>query len=574
MGYFSRITVVGADGIVGGILATALDANRVLHGPGRGFPREVAARDGASLIAGSAVVVNAQGLRQDGSLSREAFKATHVDATRRLVAQMAPGSTLVHISSAAVLGRPQGRVAGRAEPAPDSFPMPDYARIKYESERVAIEEGIRRGLAVVVLRPAVVCASPLDGMLLSLANWMRRGLLLEFLPGQAVHHFCSGKLLAAVGRAVAERSWHPGHATVFTVADPFTVSNHDLAQALILRWGRPHGTFPLPVRGASLALRSLAGIPGMAPRISSMASTLGVIVLDVEYQVDETFDELGLDRAEFGRAQTFDKVLDEEARLDARPSAEHVLVVGATGGVGSALLGELESRGKRVSLIGRSAVPGFAGWQRTTDVANADWFSLLAEVDAHDPIDAVVFVAGTGAFGPAAYVPEAAAREILELNFWSVARLATAAAERWGAQRRRGGFVAVLSLAALRGMPFEAHYGASKAAAARFLQALQFEYPHSIRIDVIYPGSIDTPFRSRIPHFGVTSDDTARDGDSPGQTVKAIIDLLEGRPGSRTVGTKARAIAVLDRISPHIYDQLVRRRMGAFLRNRRYPLQR
>jgi NAD(P)-dependent dehydrogenase (short-subunit alcohol dehydrogenase family) len=573
MSDFSRITVVGADGMVGGTLASALDANRVLHGPGRGLPHEVAARDSGSVVAGSVVVFNAQGLRQAGTLTLEEFRATHVDATKRLVAQMSPGATLVHISSAAVLGRPASCVKGRGQPEPDSFPMPDYAKIKHEAERVAIEEGMRHGLAIVVLRPAIVCASPLDGMLLSLVEWLRRGLLLQLLPLRTRHHFCSGELLSAVARSVAERSWPSDQPTLFTVADPFTISNRDLTLALIQRWGYPSGLLPLPACDASRALESMSGIPGIGPRMASMGRTLGVIGLNVEYQVDETFDELGLNRVEFGRAQTFERVLDEEARLDVRPCPKHVLVVGATGGIGRALVDELASHGKRVSVVGRSPVPGFAGWQRTADVVHADWAGLFAEIDAHAPVDAVVFVAGTGALGPAACVPDTTAHEIMELNFWSVARLATAAAERWAAQRRCGGFVAVLSLAALRGMPFEAHYGASKAATARFLQALQFEYPRSIHLNGVYPGAIATPFRSRIPHFGVPPADTARDGDPPEKTAKAIMALLEGRPGSRTVGTKARAIAILDRISPRIYDRLVENRMATFLHNRIYPSQ-
>jgi len=40
------------------------------------------------------------------------------------------------------------------------------------------------------------------------------------------------------------------------------------------------------------------------------------------------------------------------------------------------------------------------------------------------------------------------------------------------------------------------------------------------------------------------------------------------------VGKKARAIAILDRISPSIYDRLVQKRMEAFLRNRSYPARR
>src|SRR5207247_1753730 len=120
----------------------------------------------------------------------------------------------------------------------------------------------------------------------------------------------------------------------------------------------------------------------------------------------------------------------------------------------------------------------------------ADWPAVLATIEAAaGPIDGVVFVAGTAVFGPSDETPDAAARAVFELNFWSLAHAAQAAAARWTAEGRTGSFVGVLSIAGRRAVPQEAWYGASKAAAARFLECLQLEHdPAHIRVVPAFPG--------------------------------------------------------------------------------------
>ncbi len=132
------------------------------------------------------------------------------------------------------------------------------------------------------------------------------------------------------------------------------------------------------------------------------------------------------------------------------------------------------------------------------------WPLLYEAAAAGGPLDSIVYAAGVGTFGRTRVIPPAEARAAFDVNFWAVAGAACAAVDRWARDATPGCFLAVLSIAGRRAVPFEAYYGASKAAAARFLEALQLEVPSSIRLVAACPGMIRTPFRSRAAWRGMS----------------------------------------------------------------------
>ncbi len=240
-----------------------------------------------------------------------------------------------------------------------------------------------------------------------------------------------------------------------------------------------------------------------------------------------------------------------------------VLIVGGAGGLGSEIVKQLLDRGLEVVVAGRSRAPDprarrFHG----IDATSVDWRSLYSAVEkeASAAIDAVVFVAGTSAYGKTALFPEERARSIFELNFWAAARAAGSAAEHWAQARRPGTFVAVLSIVARRAVPFEAYYAASKAAAARFLECLDLEYgPRHIRFLSAFPGTLNTPFRGRAEWFGLEPP-PGNGGADVGRTARAILRLLDGRRKARVIGWRERTIDLADRLAPGLYDRAVLRR--------------
>lgn len=238
-----------------------------------------------------------------------------------------------------------------------------------------------------------------------------------------------------------------------------------------------------------------------------------------------------------------------------------VLVVGGTGGLGAAVVGRLAGDGHAVVVAGRRT-PSDARVRlsRAIDATSVDWRGLYRELERETgaPLDAIVFVAGAAVFGRTPRVPEARARRIFELNFWACTAAATAAAEHWSEAGRTGAsFVAVLSIVARRAVPFEAHYAASKAAAARFLECLALEYePAGLRFVSAYPGMLRTPFRAAAEWFGLAPSGTDAGADVR-ETAQAICALLDGRRRSRVIGWRERTIDLADRVAPGLYDRAV-----------------
>jgi short-subunit dehydrogenase len=239
----------------------------------------------------------------------------------------------------------------------------------------------------------------------------------------------------------------------------------------------------------------------------------------------------------------------------------HTLLLGPSGGVGRAVEGALRREGVRVSAIGRRANEAFQGWHASVAFERASWGELYTrcEHEVGQPIDSVVYAAGTGAFGRAEAIPQQNAREVFEVNFWALSAAAVALSRHWAKEKRSGTFIGVLSIAARRAVPYEAYYGASKAAAARFLEVLDLEQQHGARFLALYPGMLDTPFRARMEWFGEKPPPSGP-GNPPEIVARAVLRMLRGSTQRAVLGWRENAIDLADRISPRLYDEMVLRR--------------
>ncbi len=242
---------------------------------------------------------------------------------------------------------------------------------------------------------------------------------------------------------------------------------------------------------------------------------------------------------------------------------KQILVVGGGTGLGGALVKNLVEHDRKVVVLGRTKPSDDLRIQKfyCMDGTAVDWPSLYSTMEAETgvPIDAIIFVAGTGVFGKTSLVPLERARQVFELNFWACASAARAAAEYWAAKGLPGKFVAILSIAALRAVPLESYYAASKAATARFLECLQLEYGHkNIEFKCAFPGLLKTAFRRAAAWYGLKPA-FADEGADVHKTAQAVVDLLESRRKMQVIGWRERAIALADRLLPGLYDRAVLR---------------
>ena len=195
--------------------------------------------------------------------------------------------------------------------------------------------------------------------------------------------------------------------------------------------------------------------------------------------------------------------------------AAHVLVVGATGGLGAAIARALAGAGAKLSLSGRDPVrlaelaaelgPAVLG-STCVDLVHVDGPArVVADAVSAAPLDAVVFAAGVVAFGPVEELDDDVFDELLLVNLIAPVRLLRAAA----AVLPRGGVVVQLSaVVAETPLPGMAAYAASKAALTAFDRAAARELRRKgVRVLDVRPGHTETalaahPIAGTAPKLG------------------------------------------------------------------------
>ncbi|PRY69393.1 cyclic-di-GMP-binding biofilm dispersal mediator protein [Glaciihabitans tibetensis] len=190
-----------------------------------------------------------------------------------------------------------------------------------------------------------------------------------------------------------------------------------------------------------------------------------------------------------------------------------VLVLGASGGLGSRLATQLADAGALVVRAGRDPATLFGPNAFLADLRTQTGPQSLiaAAIQTHGRLDGVVIAAGVVAFGPANEVTDETVTELFETNALGPIRMLrdsfpylveSAAAGRLPFVVTLSGVVAEAPAAGL------AAYSASKAALSAFVSAAAREYRRSgIRLLDARPGHTDTdlsthPVAGTAPAFG------------------------------------------------------------------------
>ena len=182
-------------------------------------------------------------------------------------------------------------------------------------------------------------------------------------------------------------------------------------------------------------------------------------------------------------------------------SGRHALITGGGTGIGAAAAVRLGAAGAKLSLLGRRMDPLLAvardqgGTAIQCDVTDAKRINdAFDEARAfHGPIDLLVVNAGIAESAPFHKMSSDSWTRIIATNLTAAFDCARAAI-RDLLDSDNGRLVFVASVAGLRGVPYAAHYAASKHGLIGLMRSLAAEYAKTtLTVNAVCPGYVDTP---------------------------------------------------------------------------------
>ena len=185
---------------------------------------------------------------------------------------------------------------------------------------------------------------------------------------------------------------------------------------------------------------------------------------------------------------------------------KHVVITGASSGIGEALAREAVAQRAKVSMLARrqdrltaiaEQLQNAAGsiTSRATDVTNRGQLAeAITDLEREfGPVDVLIANAGVYRKTDGAAFDAERAASVFQTNVIGVSNALGAVLPGMVA-RRRGHVCAVSSLGGLLSLPAGGAYCASKAAVATLMKSIRVDVePHGVRVTTVYPGFVDTP---------------------------------------------------------------------------------
>ncbi len=209
--------------------------------------------------------------------------------------------------------------------------------------------------------------------------------------------------------------------------------------------------------------------------------------------------------------------------MEANPLARrHALITGGGTGIGAAAAVELGNAGAKLSLLGRRTAPIQHTAVRTggkafqCDVTDPGQIRKAFDEarSANGAIDILIVNAGIADSAPFHKTSRESWDRIIAVNLTAAFDCAQAAISDLLASEN-GRLVFIASVASLRGVPYAAHYAASKHGLLGLARSLAAEYAKTnLTVNAVCPGYVDTPMTdqsiARVSQITGRSEDQSR----------------------------------------------------------------
>ena len=264
-------------------------------------------------------------------------------------------------------------------------------------------------------------------------------------------------------------------------------------------------------------------------------------------------------------------------------SGRTAVVTGAAGGIGRGIALALARRGCHLALADiddatlahtaeEIAARGAHVSQHHLDIASAGEVAAFPErvLAEHPGVDVVVNNAGVAVGGSFEQVAEEDFEWLFAINFWGVVRM-TRAFLPYLHQSEEARIVNLSSIFGMIAPPGNTAYCASKFAVRGFSESLRNELRKTnIGVTVVHPGGVATSIarNARLPKSNSPDEDEAKRKSfesflrMPPETAgEIIVQGVENRKARVLVGSDAKRIALIERLMPVSYWNLLGRRL-------------
>jgi NAD(P)-dependent dehydrogenase (short-subunit alcohol dehydrogenase family) len=200
----------------------------------------------------------------------------------------------------------------------------------------------------------------------------------------------------------------------------------------------------------------------------------------------------------------------------------HALITGGGTGIGAAAASHLHAAGAKVSLLGRRMEPlqqtaeRLGGYAVSCDVTQPEQIAQAFEEarTLNGPIEMLIVNAGIAESAPFHKMTRESWNRIIGTNLTAAFDCAQAAIGDL-LNSENGRLVFVASVASLRGVPYAAHYAASKHGLLGLMRSLAAEYAKTnLTVNAVCPGYVDTPMTdqsvSRVSQITGRSEEQSR----------------------------------------------------------------